>query len=965
MRAFKQYALKALSLVALVSLFVACKAKEKPEPQTPTLAFAGNPESIDFKAAAETRSVRVSATVAGWRVREVTDVPWLEVSREGSSVKLKLTANPEETKRETSIEIYGESLTKTVKVRQLGALPEILVSSSFLNLPVSGGAVDFVVTTNVKDFEVKLPEWIKERPGRAAMREFPQSYLVETNQAETSRSANIEVVERGQSNREPIKTLIAVTQSGLGSYQAHGTSKLPQDVKIPVVRGTDSSHEDAGSDITKAFDGDMSTIYHSKWDNRASNYFPITLTLHFGEANDVDYLVYHPRQEGHNGYFKVVDIAYTTDGSTWQELKTHDFKGSGTPTRVRFDSTLRGVKGFRFIVRSGHGDRQGFASAAEIEFYKKNPKSFDYTSLFKDDICTELKDGITEQEILRCEDEFFRNLAYYMYKDRYEREFRIAEFKAYPNPRIQQHQHKTNPYSLLDNPTGIYVQANEEVVILVGDTHGFDNLALYSVNLNKPGGDGFGDRKSYRLQRGLNRVKMTAPGLLYVSYHVETLDVEDKKPIKIHFAGGQVNGYYDNEKHQGRWVELLGKAKYAYFDVLGKYVHMTFPTEKYRRNNANDGPELVKRYDKIVNAEMLLLGLYMPGNTPFKNRMYMHVMYHSYMYATHFHTGYNVTTLDAIMNMNEYALWGPAHEIGHMNQTRPGVLWKGMTECTVNIKSAYVQTSIFGRPSRVQTENQDGNKPHNKYTKAWNSLIVPEVPFTESDVFSQLVPFWQLELYFGKVLGDTPEYDGAKKDGFYPRLYDYYRKTPDRSFPDAKTDGTKNGFYQTEFALTASKISGYDLTDFFTRWGYLKVNDKEIGDYGNERLTVTQARVDEVKRQIKAIPGVKSLGNMPLEYITDANLELFRTKPAVVAGSVAADGQTLTLSGWQNAVAYEVREKTTNRLVYVGDGWGDKEGDAVKLGTTAKLYLPDAVNWASGNYKLVGVSADGTRVNAR
>lgn len=48
-----------------------------------------------------------------------------------------------------------------------------------------------------------------------------------------------------------------------------------------------------------------------------------------------------------------------------------------------------------------------------------------------------------------------------MIKGKYEPEFRVGEFKAYPNPDIQSGTHKTNPYSLLDNPTGISVKANE------------------------------------------------------------------------------------------------------------------------------------------------------------------------------------------------------------------------------------------------------------------------------------------------------------------------------------------------------------------------------------------------------------------------------------------------------------------------------------------------------------------------
>ena len=88
----------------------------------------------------------------------------------------------------------------------------------------------------------------------------------------------------------------------------------------------------------------------------------------------------------------------------------------------------------QIVVNSGIGD---FASCAEMEFYKKNPDPFDYSVLFTDASCSELKPGVTEEDIQNCNYSFFKNIAYYMYRQKYPREFRIAEFKAYPHPDIQ------------------------------------------------------------------------------------------------------------------------------------------------------------------------------------------------------------------------------------------------------------------------------------------------------------------------------------------------------------------------------------------------------------------------------------------------------------------------------------------------------------------------------------------------
>lgn len=47
------------------------------------------------------------------------------------------------------------------------------------------------------------------------------------------------------------------------------------------------------------------------------------------------------------------------------------FKGSSSATLVEFPAPLIGVSAIRLTIRSGAGERQGFASCAEIEFYKK------------------------------------------------------------------------------------------------------------------------------------------------------------------------------------------------------------------------------------------------------------------------------------------------------------------------------------------------------------------------------------------------------------------------------------------------------------------------------------------------------------------------------------------------------------------------------------------------------------------
>ena len=63
-------------------------------------------------------------------------------------------------------------------------------------------------------------------------------------------------------------------------------------------------------------------------------------------------------------------------------------------------------------------------------------------------------------------------------------------------------------------------------------------------------------------------------------YVTKTLDDPAAAPVKIHFASGKVNGYFDsqNPEHNGRWSELLNKATNRYLTYWGN-----MPTSLSRR----------------------------------------------------------------------------------------------------------------------------------------------------------------------------------------------------------------------------------------------------------------------------------------------------------------------------------------------------------------------------------------------
>lgn len=277
--------------------------------------------------------------------------------------------------------------------------------------------------------------------------------------------------------------------------------------------------------------------------------------------------------------------------------------------------------------------------------------------------------------------------------------------------------------------------------MLVGDTHGYD-IGLRVQNLDAPENDGFGG-VTYLLNQGINKLSISEQGLVYVMYVTKTLDDPAAAPVKIHFASGKVNGYFDsqNPEHNGRWSELLNKATNRYFDVLGKYAHLTFETSDLRTYTGSKGDELIDLYDKIVYSEQQLLGLE-KYDKMFRNRMYLNVMYKSYMYATAYHTAYNRTTMNEICSpekLKTSACWGPAHEIGHCNQTRPGVLWGGNTEVTNNIMSEYIQTTISASPPAYRSKTWE-SPTETDTPKHGVGLSLPEVRMPTSRIWERIMP---------------------------------------------------------------------------------------------------------------------------------------------------------------------------------------------------------------------------------
>ncbi|MRI62456.1 hypothetical protein EDM00_00385 [Ornithobacterium rhinotracheale] len=883
-------------LIPMLMIFISvigCKDKE----EAPSLEILT--QNVSFSKEGGEKSVEVKTNVSSWHITLPPNQSWLNAVKNGNAIKISATENTQQQERSASIKVKAGSIVRNITVQQMGNDASILISNAIFSLPEEGGEIEFEVTSNAP-YDVIIPEntpWISlNTKTEIEAGKTKYTYNASWNEEDKGRQVDLQII--GKEKARGITKTISITQRGQSGYESLGTDNMKDDIKLTVASGTASSAQ-SGSGIEKSFDGDPLTLYHSNWNNNPSNYFPIELIYNLQQpATQLDYIIYYPRQKGgNNGNFKKVEIYVKSVGGEYVKVLTKELSNTGSPSRFVLPNSIKNPESVKFKVIEGYGDGQGFASCAEMEFYAYAKEDFDISSIFVDKICSDVKPEVTNEDIAQIPNNFYRNMAYYMKKGTYPREFRIQDYKAWEDPNPVAAKNRNTAYSEIDGVTGIYVEENEKLIVFVGDTHG-QSLSLRFVNLDKPEDDGYNYRYSAPLSEGKNIITPPSKGLVYVMYNVQ--NPEQHQPIKIHFASGKVNGYFDLAKHNEQdWNRLLGAATYKYFDVMGPKSHLLFETNQFRQfcGSAQSGISVLKQFEKLVTDEQELMGL-TKYNRASKNRALFHIMYKAYMYSTSYRTAYNTTTVSSFLTLDglKKSPWGPAHELGHTHQVRPLVKWIGMTECTVNIPSLYIQTG-WGNASRIQSEN--------RYQQGFTKYYVNKSGhFQDNDgnsVWRKLVPFWQLKLYLENVKG---------QEDFYKDLYE---KGRNQQIPQGG-----NGAYMLNFPQMVSEVSKMNFIDFFDGWGYYKEFKGELNDYGKSQVTVTADMIRDARNKINALGYNKPPRSV--RYISDANWTLYKHNPSIVKGTARYQGGNISLTGWKNAVAYEVRQISDNNLIFVSVG---------------------------------------------
>lgn len=591
-----------------------------------------------------------------------------------------------------------------------------------------------------------------------------------------------------------------------------------------------------GADATKAFDNDPETIWHTPWN--AAGKYPFLIDVEFPNFETLEKIEYLPRPEGENGRF-LKFLVYAKSGNGWAEIYSGNFANTGSLKTIRFNPVK--TNGIRFEINEGVG---GFASAAEIDFFRADEEARKVAALFSDGSFSSLrKDGKGKiptaelrKEISELKNESRRTdlaeeieLAETLLKKPKAFEQDVIEVIRKPSDSTELSWRRGGfPWAFFQ-PTGHCIKEGDEFTVYLENSPGAPDPSLCIVNLRT---FNWNDQARVPISPGKNKIKAPKSGIIYII----NLHEEDAQPLApvVHFVNTTKYPFFQYGKTSpAQWREMTRLPNpYGMVEFSSEHVLITV-TEERAKEFLDDPNELCKSYEYLMDVYAKLMGFSKtdgPPNRRPKNLIHLIEVDNSFMYATNHRTAYVSGALGSVINAENLRKdgWGPWHEIGHMHQVQQ-YKFQNLGEVTVNIFSLEIQAA-FGQKARIDEENM------HKSIREFMESSDRDYHKIE-DVFMKLAMFWQLRLAFG--------------DEFYPQLHRYYR---DNDLP-IKNDEDKVQY----FIRVSSEVSGYDLTQFFEIWGLTPDPEtrKEVAKYARLNAPIWK-NLDFSVVPPKGVIGIKS-----------------------------------------------------------------------------------------------------------
>lgn len=488
-----------------------------------------------------------------------------------------------------------------------------------------------------------------------------------------------------------------------------------------------------------------------------------------------------------------------------------------------------------------------------------------------------------------------------------EKSYRHRTFRAYLSNDELRRRLKVSNYSSFENPVGILVCQGDQISITLTGSLPGNPLALIVRDWEESG-----QQESYPLREGKNSLTMRGSGLMYLDYRSSA--PQSTPPVSVDIEGGVINGVFTRGDDNATWKKLLADAKYRVMDIIGERCQLIYDVPTLRQHCPDNGSDMLAVYDHIIELEQNdVLGWKRDHCHP-GNHIHGRVQWTGFMHADGIGAAFHVSALPELVNLKRLPdnSWGIAHEFGHVNQTRPGMRWVGMSEVTNNICSAWVNYCLNPRSMRLEHEtvqNADNEVMRGgRFDCYINNAIVrrrlwqyhggpdfdgilkPPGKMT-GDHFVTVCPLWQLMLYLTVARGNTD---------FYPAIYSNVRATDESKMT--------NGQLRTLFFKRACDAAKLDLSDFFLALGMISPINRLVEDYGSSFMTVTRQMCRDAISHAHRFPKPDS---SVIYYITANSVHIYKQKlpvsppPVDLALSISKGRMEIPAGVWSNAVAFE------------------------------------------------------------
>lgn len=818
---------------------------------------------------------------------------------------------------------------------------EIATEDLIQNFSKDAANVSISITTNlnVDNWEAKVTDkWLRATQFKNSLK-----ISVDANIGSNRRTANVKVSSATK------HYTITVTQ-----YSASDIV-IEEDIQVKPYAGKASEEEtDPDRSIEHSFDdkfiADGGVPYHSKWGQSAD--FPVILEYYFEGNTDIDYFIYHTNSG--NGTFGKFDVyTQTKENTEYVHQGSYDFNMRNSPSIASLKTPVKATK-VKFEVHSG---KNGYVSCDEMQFFKKNKKNTleeQLLTVFTDITCSEIKPDVMQEQI-EALPEFFIQTASALKDDSYnkwEKEFRIREYCPYSSADEWADKLMTRKYGDLDNPTGIYVNEGDEVVVLVGDTHG-QSISIQNIGeeTNKGYAQTSVNGDIYPLKEGVNKLTAKQTGMLFVMYNTN-IQNPDAQPIKIHIplGGGKVCGFFSLKEHQTneKYKELIDKADYKYFCVIGNAIILYFHHKQLKAAVPYDILSSIELWDNMIQWQQELMGIEDVHPKQMNNHIFAISPEGGYMWASEGRIGFVYTVLGDILRksylMASRNSWGPAHEIGHVHQG--AINWASTTESSNNLFSNYTIYK-FGQNCSRGTELAVPEYAANvkKATLVFRRCVENKAwcdfgtDYQGEDPEMHARMNWQLWNYYHRC-GYNPQ--------FFPTLFKLMREN--------RVSTQDPGENQMMYARMACRAANENLTDFFERWGFFVPISMKVNQYATYNYIVTDAMIKETKEFMKQFPAPKHA----FYYLEDrkkGDPGLDTTPPDVGYFTQFAEDMKITKQITYTISGHQVNVQNGEQAV----AFEIKENDNLKyFGTSFQFEVPNTIS--PDRVKLYAVQADGVRI---